>query len=255
LQLNKIDKYNCAMCNGPGIYSITNTKNGKRYIGSSVRVNVRYGTHVYYLRRGRHHSQILQRAWVKYGEAAFKLEVLEECAPDKQTLLERENYWLSIHKPEYNISVQARSNLGAKFSDSTKAKMRASHVSRGEGAEAWRQSISVATKGPRASQGPMSAERRMKISQAKKGCVSPAKGRKMSEEHKAKIADAQRGSKRPWSDTTKARGWLRNLSEDEKKAFFARRAASLRATLQKKRAARIEGLGPNRAAGRTASSE
>ena len=61
--------YNC------GIYIITNTANGKRYVGSSKRIDRRLSHHKWSLRSNRHHSVALQRAWNKYGEESFSFGV------------------------------------------------------------------------------------------------------------------------------------------------------------------------------------
>lgn len=53
------------------IYAIRNTVNGNAYIGSTTNYKSRWFTHKSLLRKGKHHSFILQRAWDKYGEAAF----------------------------------------------------------------------------------------------------------------------------------------------------------------------------------------
>lgn len=77
-----------------GIYVIRNTANGKVYVGSAVNIKGRWAVHKHGLRRGKHHSQRLQRAWNKYGEAAFVLETLELCCVD--LLLEREQSYFDI---------------------------------------------------------------------------------------------------------------------------------------------------------------
>ena len=62
-----------------GIYSITNTENGKRYIGSSVNIPKRWNLHRWRLDKGEHHSPHLQNSWKKRGAEAFKFEVLLKC--------------------------------------------------------------------------------------------------------------------------------------------------------------------------------
>ena len=48
------------------------------------------------------------------------MEILEYCAPDK--CIKREQYYLNLLKPEYNILNTAGSLLGFKHSNETKAK-------------------------------------------------------------------------------------------------------------------------------------
>ena len=61
-----------------GIYKITNTANGKVYIGSSVDVHGRFNCHRSDLRNNRHGNQHLQNAWNLYGENSFVFEIIEE---------------------------------------------------------------------------------------------------------------------------------------------------------------------------------
>lgn len=59
------------------IYAITNTTNGKKYVGSTVqRPKARWGGHRHLLRKGAHHSYKLQAAWSSAGEAAFIFSVI-----------------------------------------------------------------------------------------------------------------------------------------------------------------------------------
>jgi group I intron endonuclease len=62
-----------------GIYKITNTTNGKYYLGSSNSIKTRYGTHFSKLRRDDHPNKHLQASFNKYGEGAFIFEVVEDC--------------------------------------------------------------------------------------------------------------------------------------------------------------------------------
>ena len=75
-----------------GIYSIKNTINGKIYIGSSKEVNERLSTHKRELLLNKHVNEHLQSAYNKYGEDAFKFEVVCEC--DELNLLEMEDYYI-----------------------------------------------------------------------------------------------------------------------------------------------------------------
>lgn len=61
------------------VYAIRNTVNNRAYIGSTTNYKSRWHTHRSTLRRGVHHSFILQKAWDKYGEKAFAFELLVVC--------------------------------------------------------------------------------------------------------------------------------------------------------------------------------
>jgi group I intron endonuclease len=102
-----------------GIYKITNTTNGKVYVGSAVNFDTRWKEHARELRKGTHHSSALQNAWNKYGEENFEFSIIEECERTRKVLLGREQYWMdtldSVAKG-YNIAKTAGSQLGMKQS-------------------------------------------------------------------------------------------------------------------------------------------
>ena len=80
-----------------GIYQIKNKTNGKSYIGSSINIEKRCKTHL----QGKG-SIVVKSAVKKYGEKNFELIVLEKCS--KNVLIEREQYFMDILQPEYNLS-------------------------------------------------------------------------------------------------------------------------------------------------------
>lgn len=95
------------MCKS-GIYTITNEIKGKGYVGSSINIPSRWASHKSSLRRGKHRNTLLQNAWNKYGESAFRFDVLEEVA-DIAKLKQREQIWLDLCLslvPFYNIKKQ-----------------------------------------------------------------------------------------------------------------------------------------------------
>lgn len=107
-----------------GIYCIKHIASEKVYIGSAVNIKNRWQNHKAALRNSRHHSKKMQRAWDKYGEKAFVFSVLE-IVPDKNNLIEREQYWLNKYQSArcgYNCRPTAGSNLGHKDSDEVRAK-------------------------------------------------------------------------------------------------------------------------------------
>jgi hypothetical protein len=102
-----------------GVYRITCLITNKDYIGSSSRdIYRRLKDHRGFLRRGVHHSVLLQRAWNKYGASAFLFQIIEKCSAE--LCIEREQYWMDIFQctnPRlgYNISPFAGSNRGSRF--------------------------------------------------------------------------------------------------------------------------------------------
>jgi len=145
-----------------GVYCISLVNTERNYVGQAKDVFKRWREHRWALSKGVNKSKRLQRAWNKYGSAAFLFRVLEECPCDPLVLLTREQYWideLQAHKKGFNCSpVAGLSTLGVKFSASTKAK------------------ISEKAKGR-----VISEETRRKISDA-------LKGRLFSSEHRARLS-------------------------------------------------------------------
>ena len=108
-----------------GVYSIVNTLNNHRYIGSSMNIHQRLAIHRSKLRSGKHNNQHLLRAYNKYGENKFKVQILEECEKVKSTLFLLEQKYLDL-KPEYNISPFANrpDATGRKCTEYVKQKLR-----------------------------------------------------------------------------------------------------------------------------------
>ena len=104
-----------------GIYKITNTVNGRFYIGSSADIDNRWEVeHRYKLRKGTHENPKLQNAWNFYGEEKFIIEQIEIVEPKSELLLEREQYYLSIFRPYertigYNICPTAKGGDNLKY--------------------------------------------------------------------------------------------------------------------------------------------
>lgn len=89
------------------IYKITNSINGKMYVGQTRRdIETRWHEHLYYSHhKNRGYNCILHQAIRKYGDDAFRVEEIEKC--DNILLMEREMYWikeLGTTKNGYNIS-------------------------------------------------------------------------------------------------------------------------------------------------------
>ena len=89
------------------IYIIRNSINGKFYIGSSKKYHIRKLRHFNELRKNKHHSIHLQRAFNKYSEENFEFIIIETC----YNYLKREQYLLdnviNLKKDTYNVSSSA----------------------------------------------------------------------------------------------------------------------------------------------------
>lgn len=176
-----------------GIYVIRCSASGNCYVGSTSNFAHRWNVHRSTLRNGKHHSVVLQRAWLKYGEGSFSARIIEVCEPTQETLIEREQFWLDLIKPTYNCSMTARVSLGAVFSEERRANMRRAHASNGPKADQWRENIRAAKigriRGPNSvRRKPVSDETRAKMSAAKMG----KKCAPHTPEHNAKISAARR---------------------------------------------------------------
>lgn len=108
-----------------GIYQWVNLSNGKTYVGSSVNLTRRFKTYysVYYLEyEGKNNNSLIYKALLKYGYSGFRLEILEYC--ESEVIIEREQYYIDLLKPKYNILKYARSLKGFKHSETTIERMR-----------------------------------------------------------------------------------------------------------------------------------
>ena len=87
-----------------GIYILYNIINNKIYIGRSINLYNRFMNYynINYLNRvvTNGNSRICD-ALLIYGYINFSLEIIEYC--DKKSLAEREQYYIYLLQPEYNI--------------------------------------------------------------------------------------------------------------------------------------------------------
>lgn len=174
------------MIRGSGIYQITNRLSGESYIGSAMNLKGRWQRHLRALHRGQHHNRHLQRAFDKHGESALVFSVLEDIEEASQ-LIPREQYYLDMLNPEYNIAQIAGSTLGCRHSLEACARM--SEARKGDQGSFYgkhhnpktRVKISMALKGHTLSQ-----ETRRKISET-------LTGKQLSEKHRKNIGTALKG--------------------------------------------------------------
>ena len=113
-----------------GVYCWKNNINGKFYIGSSVNLYLRFlqyfnTNHLIRNTQIEKSTSIIYSSLLKYGYSSFKLEILEYC---NENLIERENYYIKLLNPKYNILPAAGSWLGHKHTDEARAKISASHL-------------------------------------------------------------------------------------------------------------------------------
>lgn len=222
------------------IYLITNTVNGKQYVGKTLSsVELRWQQHIGSALRGE--GFVLAAAMRKHGIEVFTIQTLDVVGDD-DNLAARECYWiehLNTLKPSgYNLTTGGEGAPGRVVSQVTRDKMSAQlrgklmHPATPE----MRSKISVALKGK-----PKSQEHNAKVSAA-------LMGHSVSDEVKAKLRAAKLGKKRgPHSDEHRARisaaNKGRTLSEKGLAAIntpesIAKRAATNRMRHEEKRRAR-----------------
>ena len=110
-----------------GIYSWINKINQKRYVGSSEVLDRRIRQYFNINHLIRNSNLYICRALKKYGYYNFSLEILEYC--EAENLHEREDEYLNLLEPEYNILREAGSSGGYIHDDKAKKKMRANRIS------------------------------------------------------------------------------------------------------------------------------
>lgn len=108
------------------IYKIENLLNHKQYIGSTKDFLSRKRNHLNLLRKNKHHSKYLQRAYNKYGEKTFSFSILEYCAKSVN-ILQREQQFIDLMLPHYNLCKVAGSRFGVKASFATIEKLKIAH--------------------------------------------------------------------------------------------------------------------------------
>jgi group I intron endonuclease len=153
-----------------GVYTITNIKNNKVYVGCSVDIKHRIHQHMSTLRLGIHTNKHLQAAYDLYGSDVFVAEELEYW--DDDFLPSMENYWVTMLRANdrnfgYNIRPTSGSHKATRLSEETKLKM--SVVKTGDKhpffgrshSEGTKQKLSELNKGK-----VMSTESRVKMSEA-----------------------------------------------------------------------------------------
>lgn len=104
-----------------GIYIIRSLVDTRTYIGSAARFKTRFFNHKGTLQKGTHCNAKLQNFYNKYGKKSLEFSVLEIC--QKEFLIKREQYYIDLYKPEFNIAPKAGNTLGRICKEETKTKI------------------------------------------------------------------------------------------------------------------------------------
>jgi len=106
-----------------GIYKITNTSNGKIYIGQSIDLSHRKSCHEYDLKNNRHKNAHLQRAYNKEPNS-FTFEVV--CYCKEEELNDLEIFYIKKYdstNPENGYNLEKGGNGAGRMSDEHKRKI------------------------------------------------------------------------------------------------------------------------------------
>jgi len=113
------------------IYLLTNTFNGKHYVGQTrIGLKRRWNQHRYTAYRG--DTRHISRAIVKYGDTAFTYEILEELRDATNNHInEREIYWIEKMQSKiygYNMTDGGGGRSGYTLSEETRRKISSAHI-------------------------------------------------------------------------------------------------------------------------------
>ena len=173
------------------VYKITNTVNGKSYIGISINTPEKGRIKDHISGRG---NQIIAKAVRKYGKDAFTYQILEanvfdEFLPDLEVM----------YIANYNTVVPHGYNL--------------TYGGEGGGipSEETRRKLAKASRGRKLP--PRSEAYRRKLSEARKGEKNPFYGKKHSKNTRRKISEAQKGAKNHQFGKSHSKETRRKISE------------------------------------------
>lgn len=215
-----------------GVYAIVHLASGKRYVGSASKsFRLRLAVHMSELRKFKHHSSTLQRAWSKYGDDAFEFRIVELSPP--AWVVDVEQVFIDFyHSCErdfgYNMAPTAGSCRGIKRSPESVEKTAASNRGRKHSPETI-EKIAAANRGKK-----MSPEAIAKTTAA-------IRGKKKSPEVIEKTASFNRGRKQSPEAIAKQAATTRGRKQSPE-AIARRMAGKLMAKAAKVRAA-AESLG------------
>lgn len=140
------------------------------------------------------HNTVLQRAFHKYGIENFSFTIIEECSNDK--LDEKEIFYISTMKPEYNMNLGGSGNTGYKVTEKTKEILKKLGKRQWNSYDAEKKQNIIKNQliGPRKGSH-RSEETKTILSEKTKEYFIRNNG--MSDEQKKKISDSLKGKKRP----------------------------------------------------------
>ena len=172
-----------------GIYIIRNKINNKIYVGSAVNLQNRFWIHISRLRADKHVNKHLQASFNKNGEESFTFNLLE-IVEDREQLISREQHFIDILQPHYNMCKQAGRPPAIEWTDEMRIKHKETMRNRVLSTESKQRMIDALTRG-RITYFAKPKEERLehgrKIGDA-------LRGRKLSKEHIEKCRLARLGT-------------------------------------------------------------
>jgi group I intron endonuclease len=99
-------------------------------VGSAINLTNRlsnYFSFIFLSRKILRSKSIIYNSLLKYGHHNFSIDILEYCEP--RVLIKREQYYLDILNPKYNILKKAGSSLGYKHTKETLLKFKERRLS------------------------------------------------------------------------------------------------------------------------------
>lgn len=98
------------------VYCLVNNVNNKRYVGSTTNLTARL--YIYYsINHLFKNINVINNALSKHGYSKFSFHILDVC--DKDKCIIREQHYMDLLKPEYNILKKTGYSLGFKHSEET----------------------------------------------------------------------------------------------------------------------------------------
>ncbi len=220
-----------------GVYEISCTATGKRYIGSAKSFSHRWKAHRFHLDRGTHHSPHLQAAWNKYGADSFAFRVLIISKPEHAVMYEQAA--MDAFDPEFNVARIAGSCLGVKRSDETRAKLAAAKIGN-QHTRGMKLSPEARAKIAAGKLGNTHTKGKPRSQEAVMATAAAHRGMKRSDETRQKIAQKALG--RRWSEESKAKLSAkttgRKLSESHRATLIGNQHAAGRVQTPEERANR-----------------
>lgn len=154
-----------------GIYKIYWNENDYFYFGQAIHIKERIGKHLRLLKIGKHSNIKLQHIYNKYGIPVY--DIVERCL--NFDLDNREQHYIDVYFKDdncCNLSPTASSNKGVKFSEETKLKISKKSLGRYH-----------------------TEETKRAIGDKQRGALNHSFGKKLTDEHKAKISPLGRKQK------------------------------------------------------------